>query len=462
MAEVEPDQNTALDAEQTKTSSRVASISILCLFFLAGGLFGAFGMQPVRFMADGFLATRTLYLELTQTRPDYLVPIVHPGSGVVTHDPDRASAGLTLVQGLLPGIPQIRLIDMSGREIHRWNVDLFAIWETPGHIVPAQNIPKSYLNYHTQGFAVRPDGSILISIGGSGAVNMDRCGKVLWTVDQMVHHSVTADPDGGYWLPNHKPIDQTGDRVSRPGVSREVPGMSREAMTRAMIDSWLSPEDTVLKIDSAGKPEKEFSVLEALFDAGLETAIHDGRANEPTDPSHLNDLDLVTPALAAKISGVEPGDLLVSLRNMNMLAILDRDDGSLKWHRRGPWVRQHDPDITPEGNIVVFNNRSELGGNITPGSQIISYDPETDQTAVLHPNGPVDAFSSPIMGSHQRLPNGNRLIVESTLGRVFEATPEGDIVWSYVLPYDATHAALIEHAERVPEDFFTIDNWTCS
>ena len=80
----------------------------------------------------------------------------------------------------------------------------------------------------------------------------------------------------------------------------------------------------------------------------------------------------------------------------------------------------------------------------------------------MHPNGPADAFSASIMGSHQRLPNGNRLIIESTLGRVFEATPLGDIVWSYVLPYDDAYASLIEHAERVPEDFFTIDDWTCS
>ncbi len=455
MAAVEPDQDTALGAERSKTMSTVASASILGLFFLVGGLFGAFGLQPVRFMADGFLATRTLILELTQTRPEGLSLISHPGSGVVVHDPGRASAGLNLVQGLLPGGPQVRLIDMSGREIHRWNVDFFAAWDAPSHIVPVENIPKSRLHYHTQGFAVRPDGSILVIIGDKGAVNMDRCGEVLWTLDRMVHHSITAASDGGYWLPSHKPIDQIEDRMLPTG-------MSREAVTKAIIGSWHNPENTVLKVDSAGRPEKEFSVLKAVFDAGLEAAIHDARANNQTDPTHLNDIELVTPALAEKISGIEPGDLLVSLRNMNMLAILDQDDGSLKWHKRGPWVRQHDPDITPDGIIEVFNNRSELGGHIAQGSQILAYDPETDQTMPLHPNGPEDAFSASIMGSHQRLPNGNRLIVDSTAGRVFEATPEGDLVWSYVLPYDATHASLIEHAERVPEDFFTVDNWTCS
>ncbi len=218
----------SLDGGPTKTLSAVGFVSLLGLFFLIGGLFGAFGLQPVRFMAEGLLATRTLYLELTQTRVEGLSPISHPGSGVVIHDPDQASAGLTLVQGLLPGGPQVRLIDMSGREIHRWNVDFFAVWDAPSHIVPAENIPKSPFHYHTQGFAVRPDGSILVIIAGKGAVNMDRCGEVLWTVDRMVHHSVTAASDGGFWLPSHKPIDQIEDRMLPAGLSRE-------AVTKAII-----------------------------------------------------------------------------------------------------------------------------------------------------------------------------------------------------------------------------------
>ncbi len=455
MAAVEPDRNTALDAERSKTMSAVAIISILGFFFLAGGLFGVFGLQPVRFMADGYLATRTLIIELTQTRPNILYPIIHPGSGVVIHDPGRASAGLTLVQGLLPGGPQVRLIDMSGREIHRWNVDFAAAWDAPSHIVPAENIPKSPLNYHTQGFAARPDGSLLVNVGDKGAMYLDKCGEVLWTVDRMTHHTVMPAPDGGYWLPAHKPIDQIEDRL--------LPvGMSAEDLMEAITGEFYNPENTLLKIDRAGRPEKEFSVLKAIFDAGLEAAIHDGRANNPIDPTHLNDIEIVTPALAERIPGAETGDLLVSLRTMNMLAVLDQNDGSLKWHKRGPWVRQHDPDITPDGFIELFNNRSALGGYYAEGSQILRYDPQADEVTLLHPKGGSDVFRSYIMGSHQSLPNGNRLIVESIFGRVFEVTPEGEVVWSYVLPYDATFAALIEKVERVPDNFFTVDSWTCS
>src|SRR6059036_3002382 len=37
--------------------------------------------------------------------------------------------------------------------------------------------------------------------------------------------------------------------------------------------------------------------------------------------------------------------------------------------------------------------------------------------------------------SIQRLPNGNTLITESSFGRLFEVTREGEIVWEYVSPF---------------------------
>jgi hypothetical protein len=39
------------------------------------------------------------------------------------------------------------------------------------------------------------------------------------------------------------------------------------------------------------------------------------------------------------------------------------------------------------------------------------------------------------MGYAQRLPNGNTLITESSFGRFFEVTKEGEIVWEYVNPF---------------------------
>jgi hypothetical protein len=51
-------------------------------------------------------------------------------------------------------------------------------------------------------------------------------------------------------------------------------------------------------------------------------------------------------------------------------------------------------------------------------------------------------FFSPFMGGAQRLGNGNTLITEAALGRIFEITSEGKICWEYVVPDFATYEGL--------------------
>ena len=56
------------------------------------------------------------------------------------------------------------------------------------------------------------------------------------------------------------------------------------------------------------------------------------------------------------------------------------------------------------------------------------------------------------MSYAQRLPNGNTLITEGDMGRVFELTPKYEMVWEYMTPY-APDAPLYR-TYRVPYDFF--------
>ena len=44
-------------------------------------------------------------------------------------------------------------------------------------------------------------------------------------------------------------------------------------------------------------------------------------------------------------------------------------------------------------------------------------------------------FFSPYISGAQRLANGNTLICEGCLGRIFEVTSAGEVVWEYVNPY---------------------------
>jgi hypothetical protein len=215
-------------------------------------------------------------------------------------------------------------------------------------------------------------------------------------------------------------------------------------------------------VDQNGKTKKEFSMLQSLYDAGLESEIYDSILINFRDPTHVNDIEVITQELADKIQDVNKGDLLVSMRQMNMLAIIDQLTGAIKWHFIGPWIRQHDPDINSEGNIVVFNNgHKQLSFNRVPGSNLVELDPETGKTRIIYPLSGMQGFYTDILGAHQLLANGNRLITESRAGRVFEVDANGNIVWEFVKPYDEAYASLIAIAQRIPTNYFTVDDWNC-
>jgi hypothetical protein len=44
---------------------------------------------------------------------------------------------------------------------------------------------------------------------------------------------------------------------------------------------------------------------------------------------------------------------------------------------------------------------------------------------------------------------------------VFEVDANGNIVWEFVKPYDEAYASLIAIAQRIPTNYFTVDDWNC-
>lgn len=419
-----------------------------------GGLLGSMEVPPFPQIAESARTTMQFVGGVVQTRPGILIPLSHEGEGLVTRDAARSQPGLTLIQGTMPGGPQVRLLDHEGREVHRWTVDFFAIWPDAEDVIPRRRIPASHNNYITQGLWPMPDGSLIVNITGLGAARIDACSNTIWRSEQPLHHSVTAVGDGTFWIPGHIPPSETPQEYMPDGMSPQ------EIEDATLTDHYY--HDSVVLVNADGEILREMSVLKAIHDAGLESALYQSHNETITDATHLNDIEVVTPALAARLPQVEAGDLLVSLRAMNMIAVLDKDDGALKWHQQGPWLRQHDPDIMPDGTIEIFNNRAAMVGSTNPGSQIMRFDPLTGETSVAFPRGAADAFNSDIMGVHQLLENGNRLIVESRAGRVFEVTPAGELVWDYRLPFDDEYASVFNFGMRVPNDYFTREFPQCS
>ena len=56
------------------------------------------------------------------------------------------------------------------------------------------------------------------------------------------------------------------------------------------------------------------------------------------------DVEELGPELADAFPQFAVGDLLVSMRSLNLIAVLDGSTHDVKWWQIGPWHRQHDPD----------------------------------------------------------------------------------------------------------------------
>ncbi|MEM7202546.1 MAG: aryl-sulfate sulfotransferase [Planctomycetota bacterium] len=102
---------------------------------------------------------------------------------------------------------------------------------------------------------------------------------------------------------------------------------------------------------------------------------------------------------------------------------------------------QHSAKVVPErhpgaGNVTIFNNQA------LPTSEVLEIVlPINAQgrffllaTGVYGPPGPIwryqsPEFSSSLMSSAERLPNGNTLICSSFESRIFEVSPAGQVVW---------------------------------
>ncbi len=67
-------------------------------------------------------------------------------------------------------------------------------------------------------------------------------------------------------------------------------------------------------------------------------------------------------------------------------------------------------------------------------SKAIELNPESSEVVWEYIDPQRWTFFSPVMGGVQRLANGNTLICEALNGRVFEFTPEREIVWHYICP----------------------------
>ena len=132
--------------------------------------------------------------------------------------------------------------------------------------------------------------------------------------------------------------------------------------------------------------------------------------------------------------------VLMSLRTTSGVIGVERTSGRVTLHIPPAVLsHQHAPVALANGRILVFDNGNFRVGQHVIHSRVVEIDPATQEVVWSYADPMSSSFYTPYMGQAQRLPNGNTHITESATGRLFEVTPEGEVVWEFILPWFAPY-----------------------
>ncbi len=185
-------------------------------------------------------------------------------------------------------------------------------------------------------------------------------------------------------------------------------------------------DDAVVILDADGNVLEEIPLLDALVRSGWQGLLaaragSDWDSQETCvimdqDPTHLNGIQLVDAALAARHAWLRAGDLLLSMRSLNAVGILDPHTRKFKWMSAGTTVMQHSPVFHDDG-VLVFDNRG--GSMATGGSRLVQIDLETRGSQVLFPSPAASVPGSFYTGvaGHLDLSGDGRVLVTLSKAR---------------------------------------------
>jgi len=311
------------------------------------------------------------------------------------------------------GFPDAYLIDMDGNVLHTWS-DGHNAWN---HI------------------KLLEDGDLLAIVSGFSLSRLDWDSNVKWEKKIPAHHDIDIAENGDIYT-----LTNNDDIVFLSGLPLPI------------------KNDYIVVFSENGKLKKKYSLFHIIREKvphdifqqiccwwwrkyfpwrNLTTTIRKnmgkligqkGSNYNYYDIFHTNTIKLID----RDVEGLcKKGDLLICVRQLDLLGIIDIEEGKLIWSwGSGVLDGPHNSTLLENGNILVFDN-----GRSRTYSRIIEVNPRTSEIVWDYKSEPRHQFHSTLRGSCQRLPNGNTLITESEKGHVFEVTPEGKVVWEFYNPW---------------------------
>lgn len=419
------------------------TFSVWLLFFLAGAMVIRYNLPPSRSLMNGFIALEAwakaweesasdkafgdeVRADMSKRAEELLA------KAKVRHGTGAAQEGYTLLT--VGYMPYPVLVDMEGKIRHRWDIDTNAVWGS----ISCTNMFRAATPFVNKAY-VYPNGDVLAQYAdhgspyGCGMIRADKDAKVRWAFSYMLHHDFVVDASGDIYA------------LGRHTVTEPLAGY--EGLTYPL------GVDEVIKIGGEDGQERfRFTVLEAFLGTPYELMVRRGKGDgdDEYDFLHTNSVDVLRDADAKAFPQFNAGDILISIRAMNIIAVISAESKKVIWAYEGFWRFQHAASFLPNGHILLLDNQGHMDFGKTY-SRAIELDPQTLAVAWAFVGDKQNGFITEKAGRVQRLPGGNTLAVDSQHARVLEIGPKGEIVWEYQLESttpEIDYTDAIYHAER--------------
>jgi len=325
--------------------------------------------------------------------------------GVVHHDREATQPGLgylTHVRGC-----SSQLITLEGRALRSWQHRPCFMWGNSvllpdGDVLAIHRSPRDKARSQ-QSTEIRE------------LLRLDWDGEVVWSRQLPVHHDVELTP-------RNQIATLTYAHRLVPSIHETIPVKDHNIALFSLEGELLHEVSILDLLETAPEPfrlepiEPHFSTPDQM---------------DEVDLLHSNAIEWMRrPELAEKDALYAPSNLLLTLRHQNAVAIIDWDARKVLWtwgqdELSGP----HDATVLANGNVLVFDNG--LGRD---WSRVVEVEPRSRRIVWEYRAPEGERMFTATRGAAQRLENGNTLITDSELGRVFEVTPSGRVVWDFRNP----------------------------
>jgi len=322
-------------------------------------------------------------------------------TGTTYYSHSECHPGLTLFAPLCG--KEAFLISMAGKLIHKWDLPT----TSGGHV---ELLPNGHLM-----FAGKVEDGPLAHLEGAAGflMEMDKDGKIIWEHRDPYHHHTFHRLDNGNTL---YPRWVEVPKEMAEQVQGGLPGYGKDGKM------W---GDAIVEIDGQGNVVWEWIAHERLDpekDTIWPVCTH-------AEWTHITAIDLM-----------ENGDILLNAMRLSSVLLIDKKSGDVKlrWGK-DELSLQNWACVLKGGNILIFDNGWQSYGEGQGFSRVLEFDPKEQKVVWGYEEDPPHFLFSSFLGSCQRLPNENTLLLEGTTGRMMELNNKGVMVWEYINPYRYDH-----------------------